>query len=234
MHPWERDARMARKALDGHPQAYGLLIELACTRSSDELLGARKAYQSLYGESIEEDVASRVEGIERQLLVALVSTYRYEGSRINDVVVRAEAMKLGMIINRHFDKKKLFKDEETVRILATRSKPHLKTVFKCYKETFNKNIEEDLDETSLKDTIYCLYAPSMYFSKILDSAMKANANEDEKEALTRVIVTRANVDIKDIAEKYNKQYGTPLTKKIEDVALGNYKDFLVTLVQRAG
>ena len=67
MHHWERDARMARKALDGRPQAYGLLIELACTRSSDELLGARKAYQSLYGESIEEDVASRVEGIERQV-----------------------------------------------------------------------------------------------------------------------------------------------------------------------
>ncbi|KAL6326063.1 hypothetical protein AAG906_000938 [Vitis piasezkii] len=66
MHPWERDARMARKALDGGPQTYGLLIELACTRSSDELLGARKAYQSLYSESIEEDVASRVEGIERQ------------------------------------------------------------------------------------------------------------------------------------------------------------------------
>ncbi|RVW31938.1 Annexin D4 [Vitis vinifera] len=62
----ERDARMARKALDGHPQAYGLLIELACIKSSDGLLGARKAYQSLYGESIEEDVASRVEGIKRQ------------------------------------------------------------------------------------------------------------------------------------------------------------------------
>ena len=60
--------------------------------------------------------------------------------------------------------------------------------------------------------------------------MKANTNEDEKEALTRVIVTRANVDIKDIAEEYNNRYGTPLTKKIEDVALGNYKDFLVTLV----
>ncbi|KAL6327962.1 hypothetical protein AAG906_031306 [Vitis piasezkii] len=233
MHPWERDARMARKALDGHPQTYGLLIELACTRSSDELLGARKAYQSLYGESIEEDVASRVEGIERQLLVALVSTYRYEGSRINDVAVRSEAIKLGITINRHGDKKKLFKDEEIVRILATRSKPHLKAVFKCYKETFNKNIEEDLDEPSLKDIIYCLYAPPMYFSKILDSAMKANANENEKEALSRVIVTRANVDMKDIAEEYDRQYKTPLTQKIEDVALGNYKDFLVTLVQRA-
>ncbi|KAL6327983.1 hypothetical protein AAG906_031327 [Vitis piasezkii] len=166
----------------------------------------------------------------QQLLVALVSTYRYEGSRINDVAVRSEAIKLGIAINRYGEKKKLFKDEETVRILATRSKPHLKAIFKCYKETFNKNIEEDLDEPCLKDTIYCLYAPPMYFSKILDSATKANANENEKEALTRVIVTRANVDIKVIVEEYNKQYGTPLTKKIEDVALGNYKDFLVTLV----
>ena len=51
MHPWERDARMARKALKRGNQAYGLLIELACTRSSDELLGARRAYQSLYSES---------------------------------------------------------------------------------------------------------------------------------------------------------------------------------------
>ncbi|XP_034703356.1 annexin D4-like [Vitis riparia] len=57
MHPWERDARMARKALKRGSQAYGLLIELACTRSSDELLGARRAYQSLYSESIEEVVA---------------------------------------------------------------------------------------------------------------------------------------------------------------------------------
>ncbi|XP_059590126.1 annexin D4-like [Vitis vinifera] len=62
MHPWERDARMARKALKRGSQAYGLLIELACTRSSDELLGARRAYQSLYSESIEEDVACQVEG----------------------------------------------------------------------------------------------------------------------------------------------------------------------------
>ena len=78
----------------------------------------------------------------QQLLVALVSTYRYEGSWINDVAVRSEAIKLGISINRYGEKKKLFKDEETIRILATRSKPHLKAIFKCYKETFNKNIEE--------------------------------------------------------------------------------------------
>ncbi|KAL6327958.1 hypothetical protein AAG906_031302 [Vitis piasezkii] len=233
MHPWERDARMARKALKRGRQAYGLLIELACTRSSDELLGARRAYRSVYSESIEEDVASRVDGIERQLLVALVSSYRYDGSKTNDRAIKLDAQKLEKAISIG-DKKQLIKDEEIVRILTTRSKIHLMAVIKCYQETFNKNIIEDLDEeSSLKDTIYCLCAPPQYFSKILDSAMKANANKNEKEALTRVIVTRANVDMKDIAEEYDRQYKTPLTQKIEDVALGNYKDFLVTLVQRA-
>ncbi|KAL6327978.1 hypothetical protein AAG906_031322 [Vitis piasezkii] len=213
MHPWERDARMARKALKRGSQAYGLLIELACTRSSDELLGARRAYQSLYSESIEEAVACR-------FLVALGSSYRYEGSRMNDVAIESDAQKLNKAI-RNGDKTMLIKDEEIVRILTTRSKPHLEAVFKCYYDDFGKDIEEDLgEESGLKDTIYCLCAPPACFSKILDSAMKANVSKNEKEALTRVI-------------EYNKQYGTPLAKKIEDVALGNYKDFLITLVQRA-
>ncbi|RVW58642.1 Annexin D4 [Vitis vinifera] len=74
MHPWERDARMARKALKRGSQAYGLLIELACTRSSDELLGARRAYQSLYSES-RKDVACRVEGIQRQSWLGYYERY---------------------------------------------------------------------------------------------------------------------------------------------------------------
>lgn len=44
-------------------------------------------------------------------------------------------------------------------------------------------------------------------------------------------MTRSNVDMKEIIEEYDKQYGVPLTKKIEDVALGNYKEFLVSLIK---
>lgn len=64
MHPWERDARLAKNALLKGPQSYSVVIEIACTRSSEELLGARKAYHSLYDHSIEEDVAVNVPGPE--------------------------------------------------------------------------------------------------------------------------------------------------------------------------
>ncbi|KAL6326057.1 hypothetical protein AAG906_000932 [Vitis piasezkii] len=171
MHPWERDARMARKALKRGSQAYG------------------------YSLNLHEDVACRVDGIQRQVI-------QTEGSRKNDVAIESNAQKLNKAI-RNGDKTMLIKDEEIVRILTTRSKPHLEVVFKCYYDDFGKDIVEDLgEESGLKDTIYCLCAPPAYFSK-------------------------------DIVEEYNKQYGTPQAKKLEDVALGNYKDFLVTLVQRA-
>ena len=67
MHPWERDARLINDALNDGPKSYNVLVEIGCTRKSDELLGVRKAYHSLYECSIEEDVDSRVIGIERNV-----------------------------------------------------------------------------------------------------------------------------------------------------------------------
>ncbi|PON49550.1 Annexin repeat, partial [Parasponia andersonii] len=65
MHPWERDARLARKAMKDDRQSY-LLVEITCTRSSEELLGARRAYHCLFDHSIEEDAAHCIKDSERK------------------------------------------------------------------------------------------------------------------------------------------------------------------------
>ena len=62
--------------------------------------------------------------------------------------------------------------------------------------------------------------------------MSVDPTKQEIEALTRVIVTRTDVDIKDIAAEFNRKYGAPLIERIEAAALGNYRDFLVALVKR--
>ncbi|CAK7336560.1 unnamed protein product [Dovyalis caffra] len=233
MHPWERDARLVKEALKKGPQSYGVIVEIACTRSSEELLGARKAYHSLFDHSIEEDVATHIHGSERKLLVALVSAYRYEGPKVKEDAAKSEAKILANAI-KNGDKKNPIEDEEVVRILATRSKPHLKAVYKHYKEVSGKNIHEDLDASDLilKETVECLCTPHAYFSKVLDEAMSSDAHKNTKKGLTRVIVTRADVDMKEIKEEYNNLFGVSLSKKIEDKANGNYKDFLLTLITR--
>ena len=62
--------------------------------------------------------------------------------------------------------------------------------------------------------------------------MSVDPTKQEIEALTRVIVTRTDVDMKDIAEEFNRKYGAPLIERIEAAALGNYRDFLVALVKK--
>ena len=73
LHPWERDARLIKDAVNDGPKSYNVIVEIACTRSSEELLGARRAYHSLYDRSIEEDVASQANGNERKVSQCSIS-----------------------------------------------------------------------------------------------------------------------------------------------------------------
>lgn len=67
MHPWERDARLLKEDLVKEPPQFNVIIEIACTRSSEELLGARRAYHSLFNQSIEEHISSHLRGVERRV-----------------------------------------------------------------------------------------------------------------------------------------------------------------------
>ncbi|XP_028760637.1 annexin D4-like [Neltuma alba] len=232
MHPWERDARLAKEALKKGPRAYGVLIEIACTRSSDQLLGARKAYHALFEHSFEEDIATHIHTKERKLLVALASAYRYEGPKVKDETAKSEAQVLINILKHNGpNKPNIIEDDEIIRILATRSKLHIQAIYKYYHEISGNYLDEDLEDLRLKETVQCLCAPHTYFSKVLDAALSSE-DKNIKKALTRVIVTRADMDIRNITEEYQKLYGVSLSQKIADVAKGNYKDFLLALISR--
>ncbi|XP_022744176.1 annexin D4-like [Durio zibethinus] len=224
MHPWERDARLLKKALKKGPQLYGVIVEIACTRSSDELLGARKAYHSLFERSIEEDLATHVKGTERKLLVALVSAYRYEGPKVKEDTAKSEAKELLQAINNR-DKRKPIEDEEVIRILTTRSKPHLREVYQQYKKISGKTITEGLEaEILLKETIECLCTPHTYFTKVFETALREDANEDDKKALTRLVSTQEAGNLKGISDKF--------AHKIEERVKGAYKDVLLGVLAK--
>ncbi|RZC77551.1 hypothetical protein C5167_001750 [Papaver somniferum] len=167
-----------------------------------------------------------------KLLVALVSAYRYEGAKVNDTIAKSEAKILGDAI-KNVDRNPI-EDDEVVMILSTRSKTHLKVVFDHYKELYGNDIQEDLhDESILKEAVICLTSPQLYFAKVLDMALAIGANENTKEGLTRVIVTRADTDMKEIKEQYANLYGVQFLSKIEELTSGNFKDFLLALIQRS-
>ncbi|KAJ1262677.1 hypothetical protein BS78_09G127800 [Paspalum vaginatum] len=238
MHPWERDARLAHQVLHQHHPA-AALVEVACTRSADELLGARRAYHALFHRSLEEDVAYRARDKPYcNLLVGLVSAYRYEGPRVNEEVAKAEAKALGAAAGK--EKLAAVQSEEVVRILSTRSKPHLVETFKHYKEMHGRRIEEDLgsqsqskEETLLVEAVLCLAAPAKYFSQVIEAALRDGADHHGKEALTRVAVTRSDHGMDEIRAAYQEQFGAKLEDAVAAKAHGHYRDALLSLVGAA-
>lgn len=72
----------------------------------------------------------------------------------------------------------------------------------------------------------------IFFSQVLDAALKIEGDKNIKKALTRIIITRADTDIKEINDEYQNLYGVSLSQKIEEIAKGNYKEFLLTLIAR--
>ncbi|RZS21843.1 hypothetical protein BHM03_00054536, partial [Ensete ventricosum] len=213
-----RDARWIHHVLHkAHP--FNIVVEIACTRSSDELLGARKAYHALFHHSIEED-----------LLVGLVSAYRYEGSRVDDDVAKSEAKALGHAIKSAGTEDPV-ENYEVIRILTTRSKAHLKETFRHYNGLYGKSIEQDFaGESCLGETVQCLGSSASYFSKVIDKAFREEADKNAKDALTRVVVSRSDVDIEEIKAVYEQQHKAKLEDKIVKNTRGNYRDALLSLV----
>lgn len=58
--------------------------------------------------------------------------------------------------------------------------------------------------------------------------------ESAKDSVTRVIVTRADEnDMKLIKEEFQSKYGSTLAAKIQQVANGSYRDFLLTIIAKS-
>ncbi|XAR73380.1 hypothetical protein NMG60_11007331 [Bertholletia excelsa] len=230
LDPAERDTYLAYEATKRFTASNWVLVEIACTRSSHELFMVRQAYHARYKKSLEEDVAQHTTGDFRKLLVPLLSSFRYEGAEVNMTLARSEAKILHNNIS-----DKVYNHDEFIRILTTRSKAQLNATLNHYNDEFGHAINKDLkadpeDEylALLRATIKCLTRPEKYFEKVLRKAI-VRLGTDEW-ALTRVVATRAEVDMEQIKEEYHRRNSVPLDRAIAGDTSGDYKKMLLALV----
>jgi len=190
----------------------------------------RQAYHIWYKKSLEEDVATHTSGDFRKLLVALVSSYRYEGPEVDMRLASHEAKQLNESITSKKDNY-----EELIRIISTRSKAQLSATFNCYKDVYGHHINKALKsqvpedfQDAVRIVIKCICCPEKHFAKVLRLSMEKRGTEED--SLTRVVVTRAEVDMKQIKEAYVKRASKTLEHAITADTSGDYQDFLLTLI----
>ncbi|KAE8683168.1 Annexin-like protein RJ4 [Hibiscus syriacus] len=217
LDPADRDAVSAHVELRKTSHEHLVLVEISCARSSEELLSIRTAYHARYKRSLEE-----------QLLIALVSAFRYEGEEINKRLAKSEAKEVHETI-----KYIKLHNDDFIRIITSRSKTQLQATFNFYREgegtsiTKMPNKSKDVLST-LRITIRCLKDPIKYFEKVLRNSIQRLGTDED--ALTRVIVTSAEKDLKEIKELYCKRNSVRLDDAVDKDTKGDYKDMLLTML----
>lgn len=82
--------------------------------------------------------------------------------------------------------------------------------------------------SALRAIIRCMNCPEKYFEKVIRLAI--NKMGTDEGALTRVITTRAEVDMKAIKDEYQRRNSVPLDSAIVKDTTGDYEDFLLALI----
>ena len=91
-----------------------------------------------------------------------------------------------------------------------------------------KTDPEDKYLKLLRATIKCLTCPEKYFEKVLRLAI--NKLGTDEWALTRVVTTRAEVDMQRIKEEYHRRNSVPLERAIDSDTSGEYEKMLLALI----
>ncbi|KAK9735955.1 hypothetical protein RND81_04G240800 [Saponaria officinalis] len=234
LDPVERDAVLAHDSLKKVVPDYQVLLEVVCTKTPDDLLQVKRAYHKIYKRALEEDVASHSTGKIRKFLVGVVSTYKYHGDEINEVAAVTDA---NILHDEILDGASVH--EEIIRIISTRSKKQLLATFNHFKDIHGTSLSKALRVPAENEffatarvAIRAIKNPLKYFAKILRRAVKGLGTEDE--VLRRVIVTRAEIDLKEIKELYLERNNISLEQAVTEDTSGDYRAFLLTLLGAEG
>ncbi|XP_031247208.1 annexin D5-like isoform X2 [Pistacia vera] len=211
MHdPATRDAMIIKTALGNDLKC---ATEVICSRTPSQIQTIKQIYVSKTGIQLEYDIERRTSGDHKKMAESDANA-----------LYRAGEKRFGT-------------DEKTfIRIFSERSRAHLAEVANLYNKhgsSLQKAVKKEtsgLFEFALLTILQCAQNPGKYFAKLLHRAMKG-IGTDEK-TLTRIIVTRTEIDMQYIKADYMKKYKKPLYDAVQSETSGNYRTFLLELLGR--
>uniref|UniRef100_A0A3P8R7J6 Annexin n=1 Tax=Astatotilapia calliptera TaxID=8154 RepID=A0A3P8R7J6_ASTCA len=228
------DASELKASMKGLGTDEETLIEIVCSRNNEELAEIKRVYrdsESLFKKDLEKDVAGDTSGNFAKLLLALVQTRRDEPSNVVDyekIDEDARALYEAGV------KRKGTDVVTWIEIMSQRSVPHLQKVFERYKsyspydmkESIRKEVKGDLEKSFLT-LVECFENRQLYFASRLNEAMKSKGAKEK--VVTRIIVSRCEVDLIKIRTEFKKHFKRSLYQTITEHTKGDYQKALLSL-----
>uniref|UniRef100_UPI00398E3EF5 annexin A1a n=1 Tax=Pristiophorus japonicus TaxID=55135 RepID=UPI00398E3EF5 len=228
--PAQFDAHQLYYATKGLGTDEDCLVEILVSRSNKEIKEIIKVYQEEFNCDLEGKIKSDTSGAFQKALIALLKASRDESSTVDHDLADDDARAL----YEAGEKRKGTDVDTFINILTTRNFAHMHTVFQRYTKYSKHDVDKALDlelngdiENVLISLVKCMGNKPAYFAEKLNNSMKGYGTDDDK--LIRIMISRSEVDLKDVEIEYKAKYGMTLYKAIKDDTKGDYEKILLAL-----
>eukprot|EP01012_Entosiphon_sulcatum_P019860 TRINITY_DN2481_c0_g1_i1.p1 TRINITY_DN2481_c0_g1~~TRINITY_DN2481_c0_g1_i1.p1 ORF type:complete len:597 (+),score=97.81 TRINITY_DN2481_c0_g1_i1:25-1791(+) len=171
----EREAQALQRALEKIGSGEPVIIEIASTRTAEEMLRIKAAYRFLFQASLEEDLTSRLLAAEfRRIIVELFEGFRSESiASSRDAVWRDARDMINAVEGRAKDsKEKVWTD-----VLTTRSHLHILAVGDIYQQETQKSLVQTIHAGMMGDSgkiLAALASPADFIAGQIHQCLKSS------------------------------------------------------------
>ncbi|CAL8321192.1 unnamed protein product [Lota lota] len=218
------------KAIKGAGTTESVLTEIFASSSNKQIIAFSAAYLAETGKALSHDLQSEVSGDYGKALILLSEGKRDESTQVDVAKAKADAK----ILYEAGEKKWGTDESKFVDILCHRSVPHLRQIMVEYKSISKKSLQEVIEgemSGSLEDLLVaivkCAKSTPTYLAERLFKAMKGPGTTES--ILTRILVSRSELDLLDIRAEYKKLFGTSVYSALSSEVSGDYGDCLKSL-----
>uniref|UniRef100_A0A7N8WNU2 Annexin n=1 Tax=Mastacembelus armatus TaxID=205130 RepID=A0A7N8WNU2_9TELE len=229
--PGVYDSQEVIGAIKGPGTTESILTEIFASRSNKQIIALSEAYlANLTLKLISKQMPKKPNTSVTMLFCLFSQGKRDESTNVDAAKAKADAKALY-----EAGEKKWGTDEgKFIDILCHRSVPQLRQTLVEYKNISKKNLQESIEsemsgdlENLLVAVVKCVMSTPAYFAEMLYKSMKGVGTTES--ILTRILVSRSEVDLMDIRAEYKRLYGHSLYSQIESDVSGCYGDTLKRL-----
>ncbi|XP_075708254.1 annexin A1-like [Rhinoderma darwinii] len=229
--PAQFDAHCLKNAVKGLGTDENTLVEILVSRDNHEIREINKVYKEEFKKELAKDVASDTSGDFQKALLALIKGERNVSTAANEEQADNDARAL----YEAGEKRKGTDVSVFINILTSRSIPHLRQVFARYSRYSKNDMAKALDlelkgdiENCLISLVKCIISTPAFFAEKFYLAMKGSGTKHKD--LIRLLVSRCEIDLKEIKTHYKRLYGKSLRQAImEEKLKGDYETIVMAL-----